>query len=37
MVVCTVHHVSCVNELITGASHTQLNLSVAKNHLPSAK
>lgn len=34
MVICTVHHISCVDELIPRASHTQLNLWVSQDNLP---
>lgn len=34
MFVSAVHHVSSVDELISGSSHAQLLLSVTQNHLP---
>lgn len=36
MVVGTVHHVSRVDKLVSGAFHAQLNLGIAQHDLPPA-
>ena len=37
VVVSAVHHVGGVDELVTGASHAQLNLSVTQHHFTPAQ
>lgn len=37
VVLCTVQHICCVDELIAGASYAQFSLCVAQHYLPPAK
>lgn len=37
VVLCTVQHICCVDELIAGASYPQFSLCVAQHYLPPAK
>lgn len=37
VVLCTVQHICCVDELVAGASYPQFSLCVAQHYLPPAK
>lgn len=37
VVLCTVQHICCMDELIAGASYPQFSLCVAQHYLPPAK